>query len=286
MWKACRKRAPTELEPPSSPSSDSDISSPTPPSPSPNPRRPCSPVQNTHIEAAPTPPSPQIAREHRGRVTAHDRSDADGEPGQLGVQIVNKSCSLCKSSKASSWQTTVIDGKNRTVCTACNVALWRAHRHRSTSSTQDSAMKVVVNLVSSSPARPPVELPLARKSTSIVRQDYQENPENPDVKPLSGARWQLSRSQATGWSNHRSDAKADHKPGQDLAALAHSLEWLSKLLERVCNECSVEQIRWLEQHLMHEWKVDEMTIFVHGFLAGVAATDYKMGASLALLYRA
>lgn len=281
MWKACRKRPPTEPEPEpsSSPVSDSNISSPTPPPPSPSPQRTYSPVQNTHIEAASTPPSPQVSREHRGRVTAHNKSGADGELDQPGVQIITKSCNLCKTSKNPSWRMTVIDGNNRMVCTACNVALWRAHR-------RDSAMKAVVNLVSSPPARPPVELPLARKSTSIVRQGYQQNLGNSDVKPLLSARWQLSQSRATVWSNHRPDAKADHRSGEDLAALAHSLAWLSKLLERVCNECSVEQIRWLEQHLMHEWKVDEMTIFVHGFLAGVAATDYKTGVSLAPLYRA
>lgn len=147
-------------------------------------------------------------------------------------------------------------------------------------------MKAVINLVSSSPAQPPVELPLAPISTPIVRQGYQQSPGNPDAEPLPGARWQLSQSRATAWSNPHPDAKADHRPGQDLAALAHNLAWLSKLLERVCNECSVEQIRWLEQHLMHEWRVDEMTIFVHGFLRGVAGADYEMGVSLESLYQA
>lgn len=285
MWKACRKRAPvTELEP-SSPTSGnaSSTPSPTPPPPDPSPRHTYSPVQHTHTEAAPKSPSPRIARARaraparKSRVAAgkHNRFEADSEPGQPII----KSCSHCKTSKSSSWRKVVIDGKKWTVCTACSIALLRTRRQRSASNAGDNTQRATVeptSLLTTKPACPPVELPPAQHTTSIVKWDRQQDPKGPNVEPPPITGWQLSRT-AT-WLNS-AEAKAEHntrQSGEDLAILAHGLEWLSMLLERVCTECSPEQIGWLEHRLRHEWKVEEMTIFVHGFMAGIAATDRSM----------
>lgn len=285
MWKACRKRAPvTELEP-SSPTSSNASSSTTPPPPGPSPRHTCSPIQHTHTEAVPASPSPRIARARarvrararRSRATAgnHNKFEADSESGQPII----KSCSHCKTSKSSSWRKIVIDRKKWTVCTACSIALLRARKQRSSSNAGDSTQRATVEPTSpltTEPAHLPVELPPAQHTTSIARRNFQQDPGDPDVELSSNTGWQLSRTAA--WLSS-AEAKAENNTrhsGEDLAILAHGLEWLSTLLERVCAECSAEQISWLEHRLKHEWKVEEMTIFVHGFLAGIAATDSSM----------
>lgn len=280
MWKACRKRAPvTELEPSSpTPGNASSTSSTTPPPPGPSPRHTRSPIQHTHTEAVPTSPSPRIARPRararKSRATAgkHNKFEADSKSDQPII----KSCSHCKTSKSPSWRKIVIDRKKWTVCTACSIALLRARGRRSSSNAEDSTQRAIVEPTSpltTKPAHLPAELPPAQHTTSIARRDF---PGDPDVEPSSNTGWQLSRTAA--WLSS-AEAKAENntrRSGEDLAILAHGLEWLSTLLERVCTECSAEQISWLEHRLKHEWKVEEMTIFVHGFLAGIAATDSSM----------
>lgn len=95
-----------------------------------------------------------------------------------------------------------------------------------------------------------------------------------DGKQFSRVDWSTRRPRTHHFRADRSSTV--RVPGEDLAALAKSLGWLSQLLERACKECNAEQIGLLEQNLRHEWRVDEMTIFVHGFLSGIAKNQGAM----------
>lgn len=292
MWKACRKRAPiTELEGPSSPlpdtSSAPSISSPTPPPRSQTPGHKYSPPQTTRVEEAPTLP-PNTSTETQTIQARKRRATICGEAPPL-VKLSRSpnetaasstpSCYICKTLGTSAWRKTIVDGEATTVCNACNCALWR-QRRKSLSDERNNAEEAAVDeRLTAGNTRPRDEISrIERATTPPDRRSLQRCHAAQGIQLELADEKQLSRPHGVDWSTHSPGThrfRADRTdtvrgPGEDLAALAKSLGWLSQLLERACKECSAEQIGWLEQHLGHEWKVDEMTIFIHGFLSGIA----------------
>lgn len=289
MWKACRKRAPiTELESPSSPlpntSPAPSISSPTPPPHSQTPRHKYPPLQTTRVKKAPTPSKPskedQIIQTRKRRATIGE----EARPLVTPSSSLNKTtispvrfCYVCESSKTSYWRKAVVDGKKRVVCNACSCALWRQQRKSSSDKRNNVEEAMVDERLTAGNTRPQDEISRMKRATlAPVRQPLQQRHAAQDI--------QLSQPQGIDWSTRRPGThrfRADGSgtvrgPGEDLAAFAESLGWLSQLLERACKECNAEQIGWLEQNLGNEWRVDEMSIFIHGFLSGIAKNQGAM----------
>lgn len=309
MWRYCRKRAPApELEVPSSPLSCS--SGPSSPSPTLNqtPHRINSPSQTIIVEAPESPTTNRVTRKRKCSPT----NDEDVQPQMNTSHTPNEAaaspaitCHRCKTLATCVWRKAVIDGERMTVCNACSCLLWRI-RKKSEASQKDSAKEEEEAVVDDEgPALPvakitelPDEIPLVVQQTSsvLVRRPRQQKPRSLSARPKmvderspSGMGWQLSRPQKADWltlcSETRSFRAGSHrtdtiKPGEDLQALAKSLAALSQLLDRVGKECDIGQIGWLEQYLEHGWRVEEMAIFVHGFLSGIATKGRKTRGAL------
>lgn len=312
MWRYCRKRAPApELEVPSSPLSCP--SGPSSPSPTPNqtPHRINSPSQTTIVEAPESPATSRVTRKRKRSPT----NDEDVQPQMNTSHTLNEAaaspvitCHRCKTIATCVWRKAVIDGERMTVCNACSCLLWRI-RKKSEASQKDSAKEeeeeeeeAVVDeegpaLPVAKITQPPDEIPLVQQTSSVlVRRPRQQKPRSLNIQPKtvdkrspSGTGWQLSRPQKADWltlcSETRSFRAGSHrtdtiKPGEDLQALAKSLATLSQLLDRVTKECDIGQIGWLERYLEHGWRVEEMAIFVHGFLSGIATKGRKAKGAL------
>ncbi|RPB07195.1 hypothetical protein P167DRAFT_423701 [Morchella conica CCBAS932] len=68
----------------------------------------------------------------------------------------------------------------------------------------------------------------------------------------------------------------ESNPRADLEAFANSLERLSRLLFAARDNLSRKQVGVLENDIHHDWKVDEMSTFVEGFLRGADALDGRL----------
>ncbi|KAL0640462.1 hypothetical protein Q9L58_000432 [Maublancomyces gigas] len=194
-------------------------------------------------------------------------------------------CYVCSKPKTFYWRKAVVDGKKREVCNACCCALWRQRRKSSSDKRNNVEEAVVDERLTAGNTRPQDEISRMQRATPApVRQPLQQRHAAQDIQLEVVDGMQLSRPQGRDWSTRRPGThrfRADRSstvrgPGEDLAAFAKSLGWLSQLLERACKECSAEEIGWLEQYLGNEWRVDEMGIFIHGFLSGIAKNQGAM----------
>lgn len=86
------------------------------------------------------------------------------------------------------------------------------------------------------------------------------------------------RTQQTEKEREREEEEGEEEsnPRADLEAFANSLERLSRLLFAARDNLSRKQVGVLENDIHHDWKVDEMSTFVEGFLRGADALDGRL----------